>query len=800
MDGKLYRQVVETMVEGVAVQNAAAELEYVNGALCRLVGFSREELVGRPSIDFVAPSDQETFRRQQRLRQHGESQPYEMHLLSKHGEPILVQVSPQPLFDGDGRFVGSFAVVSDIRERRRTEVEREVISQIARGVVETANLQELLTLVHRALGRVVYAENCFVALLDDDSDMIQFPYFVDKYDKFQEPIPRGKTCTDYVLRTGRPLLLGFEVFEELRASGEVELVGSNSPSWMGVPLVTPQQTIGVLAVQHYEDEGAFSERDLEFFGSVGSHIALAIERKRAEEQLHTSRELYTNVVESMSNGVMVLDSRYHFLHWNRAMAAMSGTPSEKVLRNGRLPWEIFPHIKELGIDRLMQRAMEGEPQSAQGLEHHLPDGRVRVTNETYRPLRGPDRQILGVVGVVRDVTKRREAEEALRRSEEQLRQAQKMEAIGRLAGGIAHDFNNLLTAINGYSELIHDRLPTQDPMREHVGEIRKAGERAAEFTRQLLAFSRKQVIQPRIVNVNELVSDQRGLLQRLIGEHIELSTELADDLDCVRADPGQLEQLIINLVVNARDAMPTGGRLTIRTANRELDQSWASHPVAPGSYVGLEVEDTGVGMEPAILDRIFEPFFTTKEDGRGTGMGLSTVYGIVKQNGGYVWVDSQPGRGSVFWIYLPRTTRRPTSSRQISAADLDLQGTETVLVVEDEDSVRSLARMILEQQGYRVIDAGDPQEALGLCQNRRESIDLLISDVVMPRMSGPQLVAKLLRLMPDLRVLYISGHPDETILQHGVITEDTELLVKPFRVRELVARVRKVLEEPTGRH
>jgi len=794
MDEKFYSRVVDTMAEGLVVSDAAGTLIYANDALCRLLGYTRDELVGQLAKDIISPPMHEEFQQQLALREQGVAQPYETVVVRRNGTAVPVLISPQVLFDSQGGYAGRFAVVADVSSRRHTETEREVISEIIRGVVETDNLDDLLSLVHESLRRVIYAENCFVALLDEDNDTIQFPYFADQYDACQEPIRRSKTCTDYVLRTGQPLLLTETLFQDLVARGEVELVGPSSPSWMGVPLTTPTRTIGVLAVQHYQDEGAFSERDLEFFGSVGGHIALAIERKRAEVNLHASQELYTNVVESMNEGVLVLDRDFRFISWNRAMETLSRTSREEVIGKEALPWEILPHLVDVGVERMMRRAMAGKPQRAVNLTHELEAGVSLITHETYRPLRGSEGEIRGVVGVVRDVTERRAAEEALRNSEDHLRQVQKMEAIGRLAGGIAHDFNNLLTAINGYSELVLDRLQDQDPIREHVEEIRKAGEHAAELTQQLLAFSRKQVIQPRVVDLNLLVEDLRAMLQRLMGEDIELQTQLDGSLSRIKSDPGQLEQVLINLVVNARDAMPKGGTLTIQTENRDLDADKSSAH-GSGSYVGLVVTDTGIGMDRNVKARIFEPFFTTKETGKGTGMGLSTVYGIVKQNKGRICVDSALGGGTTFSVFFPESEEPLSEVLTPAAGNGRPAGSETVLVVEDEDAVRSLTRMILERGGYQVLEAADASEALTVCANLDAPIDLLLSDVVMPRMSGPQLAAQMQEAQPDLKVLFISGHADETIVQHGVLMPDTELLVKPFSVDELLARVHGVLRD-----
>ena len=381
--------------------------------------------------------------------------------------------------------------------------------------------------------------------------------------------------------------------------------------------------------------------------------------------------------------------------------------------------------------------------------------------------------------------------------EEQLRQSQKMEAVGRLAGGVAHDFNNLLTAILGYSEIVLAALDPDDPRRNDVAEIEKAGRRAAALTDQLLAFSRRQVRQPKVLALNTVISDLEKMLRRLIGEDIDLKTHLRPELWNVKADPGQIEQIIMNLVVNARDAMPKGGRLTIETANAELDAAYGSLHVStrPGPYVMLAVSDTGVGMDRSIQARIFEPFFTTKEPGKGSGLGLSTVYGIVKQNGGNIWVYSEPGKGATFKIYLPRTAEvaEREESRPVRAEAS--QGSETVLVVEDEIVVRSLARQILEMNGYGVLEATDAGEALSLCERHTGPIHLLLTDVVLPRDSGRELARQLTPKRPETKVLFMSGYTDDAIVHHGVLDDDAPFLQKPFTADGLARKVHEVLDQ-----
>ena len=391
----------------------------------------------------------------------------------------------------------------------------------------------------------------------------------------------------------------------------------------------------------------------------------------------------------------------------------------------------------------------------------------------------------------RDVTESRALEE-------QLRQAQKMEAVGRLAGGIAHDFNNLLTAILGYAQLAAARLKQEDPMRIELSEIEKAGQRAADLTRQLLAFSRKQVLQPRVLNLNEIVGDTDKMLRRLIGEDIEFTTSLKDRLGSVRADTGQIEQVLVNLAVNSRDAMPKGGKLTIETSEVELDESYSAFhfDVQPGPYVLLAVSDTGTGMDAKTLSHVFEPFFTTKEAGKGTGLGLSTVYGIVKQSGGHVAVYSEPGVGTTFKIYLPRVEGLPERASGSFKRAREAGGTETVLVVEDEEAVRRLVCRSLEAHGYKTVPAASASEALLACEKHAGEIHLMLTDVVMPHLSGRELAQRIAALRPRMKVLFMSGYTDNAIVHHGVLDAGMPFLQKPFTPRSVAQKVREVLDAP----
>jgi signal transduction histidine kinase/ActR/RegA family two-component response regulator len=392
-----------------------------------------------------------------------------------------------------------------------------------------------------------------------------------------------------------------------------------------------------------------------------------------------------------------------------------------------------------------------------------------------------------------DVTAQREAEA-------QLIQSQKLEAIGRLAGGIAHDFNNLMSIIISYTDFAIETLRHSNPIRDDLMEVRRAGRRAAELTRQLLAFSRRQVLDPEVIDLNAVVAGMEGMLRRLLGEDIEITFRPEDGLDGVMADPGQIGQVLMNLAVNARDAMPRGGRLAIETANVDLDENYSHRHdiVEPGRYVALTVSDTGCGMEPEVAQRIFEPFFTTKELGKGTGLGLSTAYGIVKQSGGYIWVYSEPGLGTTFKIYLPRISGPATHDSLAPALDSAVSGTETVLVVEDEEAVRRLAQRILFRAGYLALGANGGEEALALARGHAGRIHLLLTDVVMPGMGGRELAERLVEERPGLRVLYMSGYTGEMVLHHGVLENDRRFLGKPFSAPDLLRKVRETLDG-TGR-
>jgi PAS domain S-box-containing protein len=673
----------------------------------------------------------------------------------------------------------------DVTDLHRMEAERQVIAEVVHALNETANLDELLAGIHGALKKVLYAENCFIALHDAEADAFTFPFFVDQVDVAPPPQKVGRSCTAFVFRMGSPMLITQSEFDRLAARGEVELVGSPSPTWLGVPLKTPTATIGVLVVQHYENENAYDMRDLEFLSSVGGHIALAIERRRAEDALRKNEEMFRLLFSNNPLPTWVMDREsLRFLEVNDAAVCQYGYSHDEF--KDMTIHDIRPG-EEKDKDPEEFKEWSGHGRFHGNSRHRKKDGKIIEVELISHELDSAGRRVRLVVA--QDISERHLLEQ-------QLRQSQKMEAVGRLAGGVAHDFNNLLMVIKGHTELLLNVMPPSEPYARKIEQIERAADRATSLTRQLLAFSRMQVLQPHVMNLNDVVEDMGRLLPRLIGEDVELVIRTSADLGATRADAGQMEQVIMNLVVNARDAMPGGGRLLIETANAELDSAYsAMHPVVrQGRYILLAVSDNGTGMDAETQAHIFEPFFTTKEQGKGTGLGLATVYGVVKQSGGFIWVYSEVGRGTCFKIYLARVDQPVEKIGTAQSASDAPRGTATILLAEDEQDVREVAREFLESGGYTVIEARDGAEALKLAENQETTIGLLITDMVMPGMTGQELAGRLQEKRAGLRALYMSGYSERTAAESAQGDSNVRLLTKPFSRWALLRAVHEILE------
>jgi len=790
-----FRLFSEASFEGIAISESGRLVDG-NARLASMLGYELHEMIGMEIADLVVQEHAALLRKQFR---EGATGRHEYLARRKDGATLRVEVEAR-VFPYRGRAL-RLTAVRDVSEQRRSERIQRATYAISEAALTAPTLQELFAAIHRIVGELMPARNLYFALYDARTDLITFPYFVDEFDEPPAPAHPGKGLTEYVLRTGQPLLATPEVSRELERRGEVEVIGAPSVDWLGAPLVAGGRPMGVLVVQTYTEGLRYGEVELRILRFVSTQVAMAIERKRVEDAVRESEAFHRQAIENADGvpfhlvfGPAVGTGRYQNV--GAGIEHLLGVPAADFTeqRFYELVQENFPLSPDTPADpvELRRRYIAGEiPRYRADVRIRTPAGEQKWIRDSSLPLRDEKTgRIVGALGILLDITEHK-------RLEEQLRQAQKMEAVGRLAGGVAHDFNNLLTAIGGYSDLLLADLEVADPRRSDVVEIKKATDRAAALTRQLLAFSRRQVLQPTVLDLNAVVTGAEKLLRRLIGEDILLVTRLDPALGAVRADAGQVEQVVMNLAVNARDAMRRGGTLTIETTNVVVGaegRPGEKASIPPGPYVELRVADTGTGMDAETQRRLFEPFFTTREKGEGTGLGLATVYGIVKQSGGFIWVDSAPGLGTTFTVHLPQVFESVVPGEAAGSTGADVSGTETILVVEDEPAVREVACKALLAYGYTVLEAGDANGALALAADRGARVDLLLTDVVMPGLSGRALAERLLAERPGLRVLFMSGYTDDAIGLHGVLEPGTNFLQKPFAGETLVRKVREILD------
>lgn len=665
-------------------------------------------------------------------------------------------------------------VEREVEERTASliEAKRRLEAEIAEKTVIEEKLQEerniLLSLIDSAPD--------FIYVKDQESRFLVGNKSVAHLMGLSEPEQLiGKTDFDFypeklakkyfddeqmIIKTGKPVIAREEPLLHLRSGREGWLLTTKVPFRN-----TEGKIVGIVGIG----------RDITEF-------------KQFKDRLIEDKRFIEAIMETAPVLIVLTDPEGRIILFNKACEELTGYTREEV--KGKSISELFlPEDWILTIQELFSNPLNPELLKPHQNPWITKSGEQRLIEWRCTPIELSGYVKPCILGVGADITERKQLEE-------QFLQAQKMEAIGRLAGGVAHDFNNMLTAILGYAQLAIEKLDRGSPIYSYIKEISQAGERTASITRQLLAFSRRQIMQPQSFDLNLLISNLEKMLKRLIGEDIELVTLLGSDTGCVRADPGQIEQVIMNLVVNARDAMPRGGKLTIETLNVYLDDSYAKTHVTvkPGNYVMLAVSDTGVGMSKEVLSHVFEPFFTTKEMGKGTGLGLSTVYGIVKQSGGNIWVYSEPGKGTTFKIYLPVTEELVEPVRKEEASAKDIHGIETVLVIEDDEQVREIARWSLSYYGYNVIVAGKPEEALSISSGYDGFIHIAVTDVVMPGMSGQELAEKLRLQRPRMKVLYMSGYTDNTIVHYGVLDRGVPFIQKPFSPEKFVGKVREVLD------
>jgi len=537
--------------------------------------------------------------------------------------------------------------------------------------------------------------------------------------------------------------------------------------------------------------------------NLGQHIGYAnvirdiTERKKAEVSLRASEEQFRLLVDGVHDYALIMLAPNGIIAvWNKGAERIKGYKAEEIIGQHFSCFFTAEDVARGHPQEVLDRAVEIGHYEEEG-ERVRKDGTRIWVYVVVTALRSDNGGLRGFIKVTRDLTDGKRIDQRQRGLEEQIQRSQKMEAFGQLAGGVAHDFNNLLTVISGYSELLLGMLPSNDPKREAVKAVSEAGERAAVLTRQLLSFSRKAILETKVLDLNEVVKETASMLRRMIGEDILLTTVLDPNLNRVKVDPGQMGQVLMNLAINARDAMPQGGKLTVETSNCRLDEAYTAQHLdfKPGNYILLAISDSGSGMTPEVQSHVFEPFFTTKGPGKGTGLGLATVYGIIKQSGGNINLYSELDHGTTFKIYLPVNDEQAQPLGDGRQGALVTGGTETVLLVEDEDAVRAIAMLALQTQGYTVLHAASGKKALGVIEKHRGRIDLLVTDVVMPGMSGRELAETVHRQLPDLKVLYLSGYTDDAVVRHGILQSDVAFLQKPYTPLSLARKVREVLDK-----
>jgi PAS domain S-box-containing protein len=798
-----FRALIEHSSNGIALLDANTRIVYLSPAVRDIEGYAPEELIGTLGSDRMHPDELPLVAKlEENLKAHpGEPFPVLWRRRHKRGHWIWIEGVVTNLL-GDPAVGAIVTNYRDVTERVTTEtVLREsedrlrVLNDLAEATRAVAKSEEIMPVALRVLGQHLRVSRCAYADVDADGNGFTIPHdftngcasIVGRYQ-----ISAFGPHAVSTLRTGKTFVVRDVDAELTPAEGANTFNSISIKAIICCSLVRKGEFRAMLAV-HQSVPRDWTEAEIHIVQAVAERCWAAIEGRAASERLKLSEQHLRTVIETTPECVTLVSPEGKILETNAVGLAMKDADSREQVIGLGIEKVIAP--EDLPRVSLFHEAVcRGEggriTYDLVGLR-----GTRRTVETISAPLKGADGR-LQHLAISRDMTQ-------TRRLEEQLRHAQKMEAVGQLAGGVAHDFNNLLTIVIGYCDILSEKKLLPPPDQELLDEVRKAGERAAALTRQLLAFSRKQVLEPRVLNLNAIVADMDRMLRRLIGEDIVLSSSLESALLPVKVDAGQIEQVIVNLAVNARDAMPSCGRLIVETANVELSaEECRDRPQrSPGRYVVVAMTDTGTGMTSEVMGHIFEPFFTTKEPGRGTGLGLSVVQGIVEQSGGFLDVRSEIGTGTTFTVYLPAADGLVEYSAGQQAVPNSVHGSGTVLLVEDQNELRRLLRRTLESHGYKVLEASNGETALAVAGGHSGTIDAVVTDVVMPTMGGRELVEKLRMRQPAIRVLYISGHTDDAVVRHGIIDASHAFLQKPFPPATFVAKVHELFaQRKPGKH
>jgi|GEM_PF-340590 len=752
---KKYRTLVETIQEGLGIADGNEDIIFANTAFSQIFGYRRDEIIGKNLLDFILPSDIQEVKKETLQRMKGAISKYELVIKRKDGELRNISVSAAPWIGEQGEFLGTIGLILDVTKEHQAVAAMRASEERYRNIFESfldiyirINNENIITLVSPSVELYGYKIEEVVG-----REAREFFFNSEEYDLAIAGLRNSGVVTDFEIKLKRKDGTPFDT------SATVKVLFDEVGVLLGLE--------GVL-------------RDI-------------TERKRAEQALRLNEERLRTLYDNNPSMYFTIASDGCVISVNDFGAAQLGYQVEELL--SKSVFVVFYEEDRVKAEDNITNCLKfpGEVFSWE-IRKVKKDGSILWVKETARAIQDISNETIILI-VCEDITERKNTEEAKKLLEEQFRQAQKMESIGRLAGGLAHDFNNLLTPIYGYCDMILSSIQPQDEIYEEVKEILLTATRAADLTRQLLAFSRKQVLDPKIINLNQIINGFESMLTRLIGENIFLSKKLQPELWDIKVDSHQIEQVIMNLVVNAKDAMPEGGRISLETDNIEINKTLILRfsELTPGQYVKMSINDTGIGIPKEIVDKIFDPFFTTKEKGKGTGLGLSTVYGIIKQSEGHIEVTSEEGQGSTFTIYFPREMSQTRTKTEVTAVSEKPAGTEKILIIEDNDGVRNISKIILKKLGYRIEEAIDGEEGLHKVEQSASPFDLVITDIILPKMNGFDLVQKIKEKHPEMKAIFISGYTPEYIMHNTNMDMDIPLLRKPFKPDELAVFVRKVL-------
>lgn len=773
-----YRQLITALPSALIVFVKDA-IVYANPAVTDIFGYEPLDIVNRSMYEFISAADREMITREMDKLERGEParDSFELMVTSRNGDLRDARVQIAPIWFDQRQ--AELAILTDVTGKKQDEKIQEAVYRISQAANSVENLRDLFGSIHTIIGDLMFARNFYIALIDSETGLLEFPYFIDEIDVAPLPRKQGKGLTEYVTRTGAPLLASTDTIRQLVDSGEVEVIGPWSLDWLGVPLKIKDKTIGVVVVQTYSAGPRYTDKEKDILMFVSNQVAMSIERKRAEEALRQSEDRKRAILSAIPDLIFMIDRDGVFLDCKADKETDLLMPPVEFLN--RSIFDVLPpDLASLTLENIHNAL---DKQTIQIYEYELVLQNERRYFEARAVVGGQDQ----VLVLARDITEKRKLEQ-------QILRAQKMESIGTMAGGIAHDFNNILAGILGYVSLMKSKITPDHAFYKYVTTIERGAVRAADLTSKLLAFSRGGKIDVKPLNVNHIILETLEIIRHTFDKSIMIEDRLNASLPLVEGDAGQIQQVVMNLCLNARDAMAKGGRLILETAIAPISMEYCQTQldVKPGRYIRMIVSDTGCGMNKQTLGKIFDPFFTTKEKGQGTGLGLSMVYGIVKNHEGFMDVYSEPGQGTTFKVYLPVSDKTEPAVEEVAAPAHGRD--ELIFIVEDEEDIRSFLKDMLEVNGYRTIFAENGEIALDLYRINKSAISLVILDMVMPGMGGEETFINLKMMDPEIKVLLSTGFSKNGKVEGILNLGARGFIQKPYDYNFLLFKIRQVLD------